>query len=264
MTNIKRILFLLWQPLVHRTNKVGAISDLFIWRNSVKWKTHFDLIDILKIINGPFFVGNNEVKIRIYNNDGVEILHSSLIFGDEPMNRIELSEILQETAGEVGLFTVTHCEINATNALADFGSNITDRGYVGYVYKDSPLKSYVHGNFDAIGYDLRSGAPLSLMGVSLFKRKYNLQYLFKANCTYEIFLTNPTRGKRFVNIIYCDVETGNREKVESYLLPKRGVIGCEFTVPPKKGWRVIIESRLVMARPVVFQLFESYADVFHG
>ena len=237
---------------------------MFIWRNSAKWKTYFDLIDLLKIIDGPFCFADSEIKIRIYNKEGIEVSCFSIIAGNELMSRIKLSEILQKSMGDVGLFTVTHCGINVTKVIADFGSNITDRGYASYEYKESPLKSYVHGNFDAIGYDLRSGAPLSLMGVSLFKRKYNLQYLFKANRTYEIFLTNPTRGKRYVTINFFDMKTGNREKVENFLLPKRGVIGCEFNVPAGKNWRVIIESRLVMARPVVFQLFDGYADVFHG
>ena len=262
--NIKRIIFLLFQPLVQRTNGVGAVSDLFIWRNSDEWKTFFDLIDLKKIVDGAFNDLGGEVIIRFYSKDGIELLGEKVIFGSEVLRRINISNALQKSMGEMGLFSVTHLEFDGAKARASLGINIADRGYVSYAYKQAPLKSYVHGNFDAIAYKLGDGVPASLMGTSLLKRRYNLQYLFKAGCTYEIFLTNPTRGRRAVAITFLDMNTGAREESQNFVLPIRGLIGYKFTVPKEKKWTMIIESRLVMARPVIFQIFDGYADVFHG
>ena len=78
---LKRGLWTFKQPLSAKPESLrNPVSDLFVWRNSSKWKTYFDLYDI-----GSFYsqmVKNKEVnaKIVFFNQSGLKINEHTIKF----------------------------------------------------------------------------------------------------------------------------------------------------------------------------------------
>ena len=71
------------------------------------------------------------------------------------------------------------------------GSFITERGYVSYRHTGSPLRSYVHGNFDAIS--LWPDKRMKMLGVKSFlPREFRLQHELLGRGLYEIGVVNSS------------------------------------------------------------------------
>ena len=115
----------------------------------------------------------------------------------------------------------------------------------------------MHGNLDAIDDTL---TPLS--GSSFLNREYNLQFVFEINKNYEFFLVNPnSKSKKitfkiigFNNIVQIKKKL-TLEPKQLYLLPIK-----ELSSPS----RLVVKSKLIMARPLVFSFEDDNFDVFHG
>ena len=262
LENLLKIMSLIGQPLVKKNLSENSISDLFIWRRGDHWETILDLINLGAIINRLDGSPSRQVFLQFYSKTGTKLLDHTHTFDERLMNRINLSLYLKNVEGEYGVFTLTHLDV--PKIMSSFGASLTDRGYISYCYKYSPINSYVHGNFDAISYPNGDKLPFFLMGTSLMMREYHLQYVFESGNNYEIFFTNPTSSKRKLFIHFIDSHSGALDKIETFFVDKLGVIAFLVTPPPGKSWRIFVKSRLIMARPIVFKVGNCSADVFHG
>ena len=161
-------------------------------------------------------------------------------------------------------------------AISKFGSILAERGYVSYSYCGCELRSYVHGNLDAVSA-LSDNRIERLGGTSLFPRQFRLQHELSGINKYEIAIVNPSTYKQN---IFCDVieisqkpsinkktrSIFHRETVTNVMLIAMKPCGCHiFEVKPgDTPTRLRIRSHLVMARPLVFRLNNKCMDVFHG
>ena len=140
-------------------------------------------------------------------------------------------------------------------------SFVAERGYVSYRYKKSPIASYVHGNYDAIGKFGSGYIPLG--GESFLKRSYDLQYHFATKEKYQIFLTNPC--KKIKNISVKIISLIDRKKIRELIFEINSKSALFFDLDDAvEPFRISIESRMVMARPIIFRFEENSMDVFHG
>jgi len=256
--------FFRFQPLTHKPkNQYSQISDLFIWRVSSKWQTYFDLIDIPGLFD--FASNNTDAALIIFDQNGKTLLKESIELTSCQVTRIKLSNYLKKinknNIGEYGTFAIFHSRTPEKVLRAN--SFITERGYVSYIYKDSKIRSYVHGNLDAISLNEKSKLSF-LAGTSFFYRQYKLQHELKGPALYEIVLTNPTKKtKKFI------FETISLRTNENISKDQKSIKSGEMIIFPiqlnhKDSVRLTITSRIVMARPLVFKVLDNEMNVFHG
>lgn len=259
---IRRAPWVLKQPLTRvPESNLAKISDLFIWRHSEDWKTSFELLNI----SGLF--GENEsylVEILFFDMNGkVFFTHKINI---EKCNRqiLNISKILTEDfkgliIGKYGTFAIFHSK--TPKIVVQLKSFITERGYISYKYKNAPLYSYTHGNLDAI--EKTNNTVTSIGGISFLPRKYCLQYQLLPNFEYDIALTNPCSSAR--KVVIKVISFNNQTIVDSLqvlIKPKASFVHSvkDLSTPS----RVVIYSKMIMARPIVFTKQGGNMDVFHG
>ena len=161
---------------------------------------------------------------------------------------------------EDGCFAVFHQ--NNSSWVDDQNSFLAERGYIGYSNKRmGPIKSYVHGNLDAIA--LSSMGKLQLLGnTSFFSKKYNLQHILDKNFDYELFFVNPTLKTLAIEV---EEKFENSAVVASIDIPPNGISSYKKRHVKKNNYsQIIIKSKLYLCRPLVFKIMPTSFDVFHG
>jgi len=236
----------------------ATVSDLFVWRSSEQWQTAFELIDLPSLFEDSVVL--RQVLIIFFNRNGSYILEKKITLQPNCRNTLDISNLIGRLHGEAGTFAVFHT--TAPLKIAELGAFIAERGYVSYRYRDSPLSTYVHGNFDAIA-KYANGKMQLIGGISLLYREYNLQFCFSINDVNELVAVNPSPApqKFIIKTMLYDNNTISLQKIS---LPPGGIQIIPIQVLAADSVRVVIKSRLVMARPLVFNINNSKVNVFHG
>ncbi len=236
-------------------NPQAAISDLFIWRYNENWNTYFELLDLAGLFGEN---GQHQADIIFFNNKGEKFHQQSIKLNElcrQVLNISKLLSVLTQLPSDYGTFCIFHKEI--PNSVLKLQSFIAERGYISYQYKNAPLRSYVHGNLDAIDDSL---TPLG--GSSFFNRQYNLQYLLMPDKKYELALINASSTNKKIKFKIVEFDNNFQIKEIITLKPKQVfVLPIQNLSNPS---RLIIESKMIMARPVVFCFDDDKMDVFHG
>ncbi len=102
-----------------------------------------------------------------------------------------------------------------------------------------------------------------LTGNSFLNRTYNLQYLLLPKVNYDIALVNTSANSK--KVIFQIVSTSTKK----ILTTKQTTINSRatfiFTIKQiTASSRLIISSKMIMARPVIFVNNNDKIDVFHG
>lgn len=247
------------QFLTRVPDVAGApVSDLFVWRNSEEWETFFELTDLQGLFAGLDSAGGH-VTLVLFDCTGQPFLEKTVEIPPGRRITFALSEIIDSRFGHVGTFSVFHA--HTPQSVQGLGSHLAERGYVSYRYRSAPLRAYVHGNLDAIAR-LPDKSLQLLGGQSFRRREYNLQHALGTRGYYELGIVNPTPKKQRID---CRTLSASGELLGSQTvdLPPRG--SHLFRVAPEDAQqRIIMSSRLVMARPLVFHIQNQTMDVFHG
>ena len=261
LTRLRRAPWIVGQRLVRRPKHSNfAVSDLFSWFNDGNIKTVFELVDIYALFEGKSSSG---AKMFVFNNSGQLILQKHILFEGARRVRIDFTELLSNVPDTSGTFSVFHDE--TPEAFCQGESFVAERGYVGYSLTDNDCFNYAHGNHDAISYD-RDSENVELLGsVSILKRDYNLQYLLELGVEYVFLLTN--NSKKIQNVEYRVIGNGSSSNVvlHNELQISAGGVGVfKVCLKGDSPGRLVITSKLIMARPVVFRIDKNGLDCFHG
>jgi hypothetical protein len=237
----------------------APISDLFVWRSSPDWQTFFELIDISALFEDEAF--RSSATFLFFDADGNRILERNVDLQANRRQTLDISSMVGSAHGEAGTFAVFHCQSPA--AVTQLGSFLTERGYVSYRYLKAPLRAYVHGNFDAVAQKSDGGVQY-LGGASLLRRQYCLQHELQPGVVYEFGLVNSTANAKIITCKLISVPTGKIIARHVLNVPPGGVQLVSAPVDESGSVSLVIESRLVMARPLVFRIENLKMDVFHG
>jgi hypothetical protein len=260
---IQRIRRAVWtwrQPLTHLPALASApISDLFVWRSSPEWQTFFELIDIPSLFEDDSLP--RHVTLVFFDGSGRRISERRVDLQANRRQTLDISSIVGRDHGETGTFAVFHS--TTPTDITKLGSFLAERGYVSYRYRDAPLRAYVHGNLDAVAQGADGGLQL-LGGTSFLRRQYSLQHELQPGVVYELGLVNPTVNAQRCTFKLLSVLRGKILGVQVVNVPPGGVQLVAVPVGESGSVRLVIESRLVMARPLVFRIQNLKLDVFHG
>jgi len=247
------------QPLTRHPKAINSVvSDLFFWRQTNDYQTYFELT-CLPALFDDFNNGSFAATLIFFNIDGAQIAETTFYFSAHERKTLNLSELIPKSSGSLGTFSVFHSPVTTT--VSSLGSCLVDRGYVSYRYKGSSVRSYTHGNFDAIArFEDHS---LELLGSSSIRRRqFNVQLAFQPGTIYEALLVNPTSSKQAIRSTLFDVH--GKVVISDIVKLKPRACGIFRYVPSDYGQRLVLVSHLVMARPIIFSLKNDCLDVFHA
>ncbi len=262
LQRLKRGIWTYKQPItkIPKLNN-ASVSDLFIWRNSDLWKTFFELSDISGFFLDSDSTSERYAKFCFFDNQGELLFEKRIMLICNHRQTIDLSVFLLDSMPAYGTFCVFHSY--TPKAISELGSFITERGYVSYCYRNAPLRSYVHGNLDAVCQV--EGHKRQLLGANSFLlREYKLQNELIGPARYELGIVNPSA--RFQRII-CQLKSirdGRIIEIQEIDLSPGGSYIFSIKMERAESARIIISSHLVMARPLVFRIYNNRMDVFHG
>ena len=259
---LRRALWTFKQPLTKRPEPTGApVSDLVVWRNAADWKTFFELTDISGLFIDREELSRRYVTLFFFDNRGTLFLEKRLGLVPNQRQTLDLSVFIAKSKSSFGTFCVFHS--HTPQVVSDLGSFITERGYVSYRYQGAPLRSYVHGNLDAIS--LRPDKSIQLLGSSSFRdREYRLQHELLGPALYEVGIVNPTSRNQRLSCQVLSARSGEVFGTQEVQLRPRGSHVFPIQVGQSQTARIVINSHLVMARPLVFRIQNQKTDVFHG
>ena len=249
------------QPLAKVPNLLGMpVSDLFVWRCSSDWNTFFELTDIAGMFDDELEIKDQFAIICLFDQKGTLFHEEKLQIQRHKKITLDISTFLPKTKSNVGTFCIFHS--HTPHELIKLGSFLAERGYLSYTYKNAPLRSFVHGNLDAIA-QLPDGEKQLLGTRSFLSRKYNLQHQLLGPANYDIAIVNPTFSA--LNLT-CSILSPDNNIIDVQLvqISSCGVGFIPICVDESQAYRLIVTSHLVMARPLVFRIHNNNMDVFHG
>ena len=281
LLRLDRLYQLVWrvkQPLTKKpSDPRSVVSDLFVWRKGHGWRTFFELTDIASL-----FGQSSEpavVRVFIFDQYGGFVGESTFTAPRYSRLQVDISELAAPCKDNVGTFCVLHS--GTPRIITNLGSSLAERGYVSYSRGESALKSYMHGNLDAVSLS-PTGAIELLAGTSFLKREYRLQHDLKKNKSYDLAVVNA--GIK-TQSIQCDLfgavaglRVGGDPCRLTHLKPESSYRRLHATLKPGAchifhvtpsestgdSVRIVLKSHLVMLRPIVFQIERDQIDAFHG
>jgi hypothetical protein len=245
-------------------NDPGAvISDLFPYRIEQGWNTYFELLNIPVLLDPNHGNQKNSVNFIFFDVNGTKNFELNLANEGIFRNTISIKDVLNK----VGIFS------NGTFACFHTGCPewvqansgfLAERGYSGYQNKLISLtRSYVHGNLDSIAKDKKGG--LTMLGTSHWKnREYHLQHELTGPALYELAFVNTSKSKQKLIIDSISTVDERIKSSEVIDVPSRGVHWWQREIESTSPLRIIINSHLNLARPIVFRSTVKSFDVFHG
>ena len=242
------------------TSKKAVISDLFLLRNDLNWKTEFELLNVRGLIEGNNKVQpGDEATFWFFDRDGIKIGEQQIAIPDVGRFTIKFADFVDAKFRNAKTFAVFHTKVPSVDILDR--SYLAERGYTGYEYFGLGLKGYVHGNLDAVAL---ADNKLEMLGnAGLMQRRYTVQHELTGPAEYEFFFTNPTaRSQRIVG--YTRAASGKFTRIGKLNLKSRGSGKFQVKVAAGETSRFQIKSRLYLGRPVVFRVADQTMDVFHG
>jgi hypothetical protein len=263
LNRVARAIWTFRQPLTSLpTLPSTPLSDLFLWRDDDDWQTYFELTDMVGMF-GEGAASHSDVSAELifFDHLGREIGSKTVSAPSCKRKVLSIGELLGAGHPKIGTFCVLHKK--TPDGIKALGSSLAERGYVSFRYRQAPLRSYVHGNLDAVAKG-PEGKVERLGGASVLWREYRLQYELRRGCRYEIVLVNASPKQQNVVCDLLDSQSNNcLVKSAEADLPSGG---CHaFTIiPEQESARVVIKSRLVMARPLVFCFDGDRLDALHG
>lgn len=247
------------QPLTLVPDNTDAVfSDLFVWRKSSEWETFFEFVDMPGLFSDSI-EGARPVSFVFFDRKGRVFLNKILTPVSNTRNVLNVSKLIDCASDEFGTFAVFH---DATpDNLKECGSYLAERGYVSYRYLKAPLRSYAHGNFDAIAQSANKTRQL-MGGDGIRRREYYPQLLLDHHNEYEFCIVNTT--SKLQKVVF---ETRTKEGLKcniQVIQVEPGGNDIFRLAPEQREQRIVIISRLIMARPLVFRIQDKKMDVFHG
>ena len=227
--------------VIDKSIRFQSISDAFLWRTDNGFKTTFNYADIL----GLFYkIEDSFVELSFYskNNDFIKkIIINQMNYS----NKLLIDKDFLDGIEDYGVFYIFHRYDNYS------GDDliISNRCYVGFSLNDC-LSSFVHGN-QHVRYQSLDGKydGSDMVKSSFFNNLYRIQNSFEDFTNSELFFVNPTSKKINFSIGI------NRYSLEN---------NCSILVDVSGEKDIIIISRCMFLRPIVFNYKDDFYDVYHS
>ena len=216
----------------------SSISDGFFWRTDNGYKTLFRVMDLTN-----FFYEEKSTLEFIFFDQKNQLIKTFLKEIDLN-NEVYIDAKLLGKEG-YGVFYVFHKSKNKINSC------IRQSCYTGYSL-DNNMPSFVHGNTPTTLKDIDFENKKIIFGLGgkhfFAQQTYKVQNYINAQNT-EILLLNP-----------CDSSLKIEVNEDFFCLDE----GCSKLISLKKCKTIEIRSKCYLLRPIIFDYYDKFIDVYHG
>lgn len=251
------------KPVYYRSIPAGSsCSDLFIWLGDEEWETVIDVMNVTSLCF-PDLKVPERVRVILFREDGSFGCDESFEIAALVAKSVNVSQVAAKYGlGQRGTFVVLR-QLAEGNPFAKLGTCLSERGYVGYIHKNSGLKQYVHGNsyvlYAAPG--LNQARPYEYVRSNfIYDKIYRVQTPLN-DCKLAVcHFSNPAQYPQKVRFFGYDA--ANKKVFESSA--KIPSLGIHSVQAPDGVVRIEAISKVFMLRPVVEKRYESGVDFFHA
>ena len=227
--------------VINKEFRFTSISDAFPWRTDNGYKTAFKYSDIL----GLFYkIEDSYVELVFYSKDN-NFIRKIIINQLNYSNELLIDKDFLNGIEDYGVFYIFH----RYDSYSGDDLVISNRCYVGFSIEDS-LSSFVHGNC-LVRYQTLDGKydGYDMVKSSFINKLYRIQNSFVDFTKSELFFVNPTSKKINFSI------GSNRYSLEN---------NCSILVDISGEEDILIISRCMFLRPIVFNYKDDFYDVYHA
>lgn len=239
-------------------------SDLFIWRDPAVWDTFFNITHLGPILN-PEYQSDYSVLILFNDANGVVLGQSELILKYGETALIDIFELSKGRIkmGEDGTFSIFHLA-DTKELFGDVRVCIAERGFVSYKKKNdqSHLRSYAHGNMNAVAYSSITKKSRCLGVFQKQKQFYRHQLSLGDAASVEIAIVNFLSVESKISIF--EYKNNSRKHLKDIIIPSGGLRLLQSNTDFDLHSFVEFESNINFLRPVIFKHYENHFDVLHG
>ena len=105
---------------------------------------------------------------------------------------------------------------------------------------------------------------MQLLGSNSFRtREYRLQHELLGSALYEVGVVNHSSRDQYLTCKVLSTRTGGISATQKVQLRPRAAHIFSVQVEQSQTAKIVIDSHLVMARPLVFRVQNKKMDVFH-
>jgi hypothetical protein len=239
-------------------------SDLFIWRDPSIWNNYFNIAHLGPILN-PNYQDSYNALIEFYDSTGSKVGSKQvmLVYGVNKL--LDINELLidMSKSGGNGTFAIFHL----ADIKAIFNGEkicIAERGFVSYKRKSdkSLLRSYSHGNTNAVAYSLKKRTSRRIGVVQKNKQYFRSQLSLDDAVSSEIALVNFLEKEAEIGIY--QYKNGVKEKLKNVRINSGGLAIIQSDIDFDSKYLLEFESKLNFLRPILFKYYENHFDVLHG
>lgn len=239
-------------------SKNSVISDLFVYRKSNVWGTTFQLFNISSILF-PEYHWDERCEIYFWGSKGNFIKSINVTLTPFELKTLDFNYV--DNLEEAGTFAVFHFS-DILSKISEKESCLTERGYIAYKYKNSPLNSYCHGNLQSLSKKQHSKIK-SVAAVSKQNVPYYPQMIFSDCDSFDLIFTNPTNTQKAIKIELIDSH-GNCINTSRAEIKSLGVEILSFENTERNIHTTRHYGQIMMWRPLVKKFYDTHFDVLHG
>lgn len=234
---------------------IVSVSDFFYWDTRADFDTKLNITNIASQVL-PEINQNCDVILIFYFSNGKEALIKHYTLKQFESVHINVSSLIKENYGSLAIFH----QFESRNELINLGSYVTEKGYVGYKFKNN-LWSYVHGNNSALALTINQEVKPLLAKTILSKNIYFPQVSFLDVERSSIIFNNPTDSKLKTIFFLLDKNLKIIKKIDISTDPFCTQIINLFN---ENFAFIKIKSNIVLFRPIIKKYYKNYFDIFHG
>ena len=236
-------------------NDLISVSDFFYWNTQNKNNTKINITNLASQVL-PNIDQDCEVQFIFYDFNGKIIYDFKKNLTYFESYSFLVSELCPNNFGSMLIFH----KFNNFDELADHGSYVSEKGYVGYNYDNGPW-NFVHGNNSSLSLS-SSGCVIPLLSKSLFKNNsYVPQVKFNDCDSASLIFNNALDCNLNTSIELFDKNWMLIDKIDKVTKPKNTEI---IKLGNKSKCFVKIRSNILLFRPLIFKNYDTYFDIFHG
>jgi hypothetical protein len=242
-------------------NIESSISDLFYWKVNDEWETFFDLSPTIKLFKQSPPESIEKILIVIFDKKGTKIASKNFEFSSINRKTLKISEIFAAKINGEGTFAIFH--YGRPDYLKKIGAYVAERGYLSFSYRGNIIRSYVHGNMDAVALQGKDSVQY-LGNAFIWNREYRLQYLLGDSRKTKIVLVNTYRKKLNFTFRLLNADSKSDISSKTISIASGGVEIHDIPCTISEKIYLVIESKSIMARPLVIDYQTQGVNVFHG
>ena len=245
------------KPLGYRYIKknVISVSDFFYWNTSEGYNTKVNITNLASQVL-PEIQQKCLVVFIFFDSFGKIIFKKEINLEYFESYSFEVSKYCNNNFGSLAIFQA----FENFDELAKHGSYVTEKGYIGYNYKNGPW-NYVHGNNSSLSYTTDKNI-YPLLSSTLFKtNNYIPQVRFDDCKESSLIFNNPLNINLRTSIFLYNNDWKLLQKFYVNTKPKNTVI---FDLTSIEKSYVKIKSNMLLFRPMVLKRYKTYFDIFHG